>query len=100
MPSQLLSGMQNITSQGRCVCAGPAPAAVAAASTAPAGTPSGAVTPAAAPKLTGAASSLKRATPGSGPLSRLLPAGPQFRVSGLRRAGGIKLHNVGRNQAT
>lgn len=40
---------------------------------------------------------IKRMTPVSGSLSSILPAGPQFRVSGLRRAGGIKLHNVGSN---
>lgn len=61
------------------------------AAAAQAGTPLGTATP---------VQPLKRATPLSGgpSLSGILASGPQFRVSGLRRAGGIKLHNVGQGQ--
>lgn len=61
-----------------------------AGATGQAGTPLGTTTP---------VQPLKRATPASGnSLSGILASGPQFRVSGLRRAGGIKLHNVGPGQ--
>ena len=61
----------------------------------------GAPTPASAAPATPAAgpaagSALKRQTPGSGALAALLPSGPAFRVSGLRKQGGIKLHNLSR----
>ncbi|CAL8460894.1 g425 [Coccomyxa elongata] len=59
------------------------------------GTPPGTATPV---QKVAAAGALKRATPLSGSLKGILASGPQFRVSGLRRAGGIKLHNVGLNK--
>jgi hypothetical protein len=53
----------------------------------------GPATPASGPAV---GSALKRQTPGSGALAALLPSGPAFRVSGLRKQGGIKLHNLSR----
>ena len=84
------SGVKSQEADAHCshFCAGRAGAAT--------GTPPGTATP--VQKVTTAVGMLKRATPLSGSLKGLLASGPQFRVSGLRRAGGIKLHNVGSNQ--
>ncbi|BDA42025.1 hypothetical protein COCOBI_02-8260 [Coccomyxa sp. Obi] len=97
--AQVHTPAANVGGNVRVSAQGPAAKALVTAqitATAPTGTPPGTATP--VQKVAAAAGALKRATPMPGSLKGILASGPQFRVSGLRRAGGIKLHNVGSNQ--